>query len=166
MKDSNKDDSGERRSLSVEGVKFLLFDLFRKITTTEDCNKKWNIYRYSKNNLSNCPSFQISLFYTETAMLIDVVPCLRFPTDSPKTVLPPLQHSTELLFKALMGKEYNKYIQGLPEKLYLVCKSERDDLFRLSTSQIERDIYLNYLDKKYLRALKLAKYYFQIFFIN
>ena len=92
---------------------------------------------------------------------MDLVPCLQFPASNTCSELPQMQHTTEQLLETLLGKDQLKiYLQNLPKKLYLVCKSSNEkmeSLFRLSTSQVEKDIYLNHLDYKFLQALKIAK---------
>ena len=139
----------------------------------------FNLKQYAHQE--NLPAFQVIMMHGNNTILLDMVPCVKFPwaqeEDIPEIneqVLALVQCINKADPRRLQGVGgTNKSLSGpitletareiVQESLYLVFNSDIN-YARLSTSVIERMIFLS-LDDDLLAVLRVAKYVLQTFHI-
>ena len=169
-------DCSAGQALFVDEFRQCMISLFQQCLGNLDSS--WNCIKYGYR--SNCPAYEVILIYQDNAILLDLVPCIRFPLFQQEEVPDMNKELYDLVYQiikknpeSLQHLNCNKSdLTKLPTKenipnlvqqtLYLVFSDEL--CARLSTSIIEQFVFLATKDE-FLSVLRLVKYFIQTFHI-
>ena len=169
-------DSFSGRSLFVHEFMECLISLFEQCV--DNLQNPWNCIRHGHR--LNCPAYEVILIYQGNAILLDLVPCIRFPLSQQDQMPTINQDMYDLVYQIIRkNPESLQHLncnesdlakvppkENIPnivqQTLYLVFSDEL--CARLSTSIIEQFVFLATKDES-LSVLRLVKYFIQTFHI-